>query len=136
MVGKKNIQKMKDLFEKQRAEDLSAIERLEREARTTAGNDPEDAGDKSVTNYSKELLFQRLSSNRARLRKLDAAMQRMRLGNFGICSNCSAEIPLKRLEAMPWTEYCRNCQEDLENGQPTPAKKLHEQLESEREPYV
>jgi DnaK suppressor protein len=30
---------------------------------------------------------------------------------------CGNEINAKRLEAVPWTRYCIECQEKLENGQ-------------------
>lgn len=99
MVAKSNLEELKRSFEHQRAEILSAIARREQEARALAGNEPEDAADKSVTNFSKEYLYQQLSKNCERLRKLDAALQRMRRGNFGICSNCGNEISLKRLDS-------------------------------------
>jgi DnaK suppressor protein len=121
MVAKNQVEKLKGVFEQQRAEILTAINRLEEEARTVTGNDPEDIGDKAVSNFSKEFLFQQLATHRKRLRRLDAALQRMRMGNFGVCSNCGSEIPTKRLEAMPWTEYCRDCQEEIEKRQSTPA---------------
>lgn len=114
MRGKEEIRNLKDLFEKQRTETLAAIDRLDRKARAATGSDPEDVGDKSVSSYSKEFLFQQLSVNRSRLKRLDAALGRIRGGNFGVCSNCGNEIPSKRLEAMPWAEYCRDCQEELE----------------------
>lgn len=124
MRGKEEILKLKDLFEMQRAETLEAIHRLDREARAATANDPEDVGDTSVRNYSKELLFQQLSANRSRLKNIDAALRRIRMGNFGVCSNCGNEIPIKRLEAMPWTAYCRDCQEELEKASAMPAEDI------------
>ncbi len=124
MSGKNNVDKLKELFEQQKAETLSAISRLEQEARTMAGNDPEDVADRSVSSVSKEFLFRQLATNRERLRKLNAALQRIRRGNFGICSECGDEIAMKRLEAMPWTEYCRECQEKLEIEQAEPAPEI------------
>lgn len=121
MRGKEGIRKLKELFAKQREEALAAIDRLDREARAAIANDPEDVGDTSVRNYSKELLFQQLSANRSRLKNIDAALRRIRMGNFGVCSNCGNEIPIKRLEAMPWTEYCLDCQEELEKAPVMPA---------------
>lgn len=117
MVARDNIDKLKALFEQQRAETLSAIGRLEQEARSQTGNEPEDVGDRSVSNFSKELLFQQVATNRDRLRKLDSALRRIQVGSFGVCSTCGKEIAIKRLQAMPWTEYCRDCQEQLESHQ-------------------
>jgi hypothetical protein len=37
--------------------------------------------------------------------------------SFGECLACGAWIGLKRLEAVPWTEYCVACQDKLERGE-------------------
>lgn len=121
-MAAKNTDKLKKLFAGQQAEIQSAITRLEEEARSIVGTDPEDVGDKSVANFSKEFLFQQLAWNRERLRKVNAALERIRIGNFGMCSNCGNEIAIKRLEAMPWSEYCRECQEELEKRQAGPTQ--------------
>ncbi len=50
---------------------------------------------------------------RARDRKLgakvEAALQRISNGTFGICSMCGQEISRQRLEARPVTELCIDC---------------------------
>jgi len=40
-----------------------------------------------------------------------------RKGSFGECISCGKEINAKRLEAVPWTRHCIECQEKLEKGQ-------------------
>jgi Prokaryotic dksA/traR C4-type zinc finger len=48
------------------------------------------------------------------LRAVEAALGRIREGNFGQCLSCGNEIGGARLEAVPWTPYCIQCQEDFE----------------------
>ena len=36
--------------------------------------------------------------------------------SFGECIHCGQEINAKRLEAVPWTRHCIECQEKLEQG--------------------
>ncbi len=36
---------------------------------------------------------------------------------FGQCISCGEEINPKRLEAVPWTRFCIECQEKMEKGQ-------------------
>jgi len=43
-------------------------------------------------------------------------LARIREGSFGECSHCGKEINAKRLEAVPWTRHCIECQEKLEQG--------------------
>jgi RNA polymerase-binding protein DksA len=45
------------------------------------------------------------------LRMIDAALQRISAGTYGICVDCGREIPLKRLEAEPTAERDVECQE-------------------------
>jgi len=51
------------------------------------------------------------------LRLVEGALGELRAGTFGICADCSIEIPLKRLEAVPWSPYCVRCQERAERSQ-------------------
>ena len=43
-------------------------------------------------------------------------LSRIREGSFGECIHCGKEINAKRLEAVPWTRHCIECQEKLEQG--------------------
>jgi DnaK suppressor protein len=42
---------------------------------------------------------------------VEAALGRINAGTFGECLNCSQEITIKRLTAVPWSRYCITCQE-------------------------
>ncbi len=45
------------------------------------------------------------------LRAIDAAIERIEKGNYGICTICEGEISLARLKAVPWTSVCIACKE-------------------------
>lgn len=47
---------------------------------------------------------------RQKLNLIDAALQRLEKGEFGICSECEQPIPAKRLKIVPWAAYCIPCQ--------------------------
>jgi RNA polymerase-binding protein DksA len=42
---------------------------------------------------------------------IDAALERIRQGSYGICTSCKQPIAAERLEALPWAERCIDCQE-------------------------
>jgi DnaK suppressor protein len=48
-----------------------------------------------------------------KLRQIEAALQRLRSGTYGICEECGRRISDKRLHAIPWTEVCVTCAERL-----------------------
>ena len=47
------------------------------------------------------------------LRQIQEALDRLQLGDYGICLGCDEPIPLKRLQALPWAKYCVPCQEKV-----------------------
>lgn len=48
-----------------------------------------------------------------KIKAIEAALERLKRGEYGICEECSESISEKRLNAVPWTRYCLNCQEIL-----------------------
>ena len=41
--------------------------------------------------------------------EVQSALARLTAGTYGVCERCSAEIPVERLEAVPWTRTCVHC---------------------------
>src|SRR5436853_5785843 len=86
-----------------------------------AGNQQPDDGiqdlaDKAASAYSKELNFSLSDSERNLLMLIEDALTRIKEGNYAVCTNCSNTIGDKRLQAVPWTPYCIDCQELQEKG--------------------
>ena len=48
------------------------------------------------------------------LRNVRDALDRLEQGEYGICLRCDTEIRTARLTAVPWTAYCRDCQEAID----------------------
>jgi RNA polymerase-binding transcription factor len=75
-----------------------------------------DLTDRASRSYEKELSFLTDTQYRERLRKVQQALRRVRTGEYGWCVGCGNEINPKRLEAFPWTQFCIECQQNLERG--------------------
>lgn len=72
---------------------------------------PEDQG---VHEFVCELEFALMEmSSRTRGRIADA-LERLREGRYGVCSDCAGPIAGARLRALPFAERCRRCQEETE----------------------
>ncbi|MFQ5846910.1 MAG: TraR/DksA family transcriptional regulator [Candidatus Methylomirabilales bacterium] len=52
----------------------------------------------------------------SRARGLDRAWETLRRGSYGICQMCRAQIPRRRLEAVPDAAFCLSCQEKVEQA--------------------
>ena len=50
------------------------------------------------------------------LEALNEALDRIDAGTFGACRNCGQEISMRRLEAIPWAQYCITCQMLITGG--------------------
>ena len=92
---------------------ISAVE----QGRETSTDDTQDVADQAVASYQKELLFSQGTNGHVQLTRIRAALQRLNEVTFGECLNCGKTIGTKRLEALPWTPYCIDCQEKIENGE-------------------
>jgi DnaK suppressor protein len=51
------------------------------------------------------------------LAQVNAAIERMNEGTYGICQRCGKPINSERLEAFPYVAYCIECQSNLEREQ-------------------
>jgi DnaK suppressor protein len=114
-VTNQELDPFKKRLEQWHADVLRRLTAVERQGRESQPDYPEDAGERSVSSFSKELLFQQASNDRLLLKNVEAAIERVRLRTFGKCVDCENEIGVKRLEAMPFTPYCRECQESIES---------------------
>ena len=94
----------------------------------------------SYDNYSgdfAEELFERekdlglMGNLRSQLQRVEVAQQRLREGTYGICQRCGKKIPRERLDALPWAEYCRDCQGVVDPG-PIPSPPLEQELLEEQ----
>ncbi len=47
----------------------------------------------------------------AELKRIDAALQRLRDGRYGVCMRCGEPIEPERLQAIPDTSRCATCAE-------------------------
>lgn len=79
------------------------IHKMEKEASTSSRSFKEEG------TYEREILFGLIESQEVAIREIDAALQRMKNGSFGICKECDKPIDSKRLLAKPSSRMCLDC---------------------------
>lgn len=109
-----DIEQLRQRLEAQRQEVRQFLSRVERETRSLDIDSAHDSADRCVISLSKESLFERSSQRRTLLRLIDAALRRIEDGTFGVCVTCGDNIQNRRLQALPWTQFCLRCQEAIE----------------------
>lgn len=64
---------------------------------------------------SREMLFERLDERgKQELDDIDAALQRIEDGTYGVCTDCGAHIGVARLKAIPAASLCIGCAQSRE----------------------
>jgi len=116
-MDKKKLDQFKKRLEERQQELRKIVSRTEQDGRAADSENAQDIADKAANSYTKEFLFHQSNNERQLLAMVEGALDRIRTGTFGQCISCAEEINTKRLEAVPWTRFCINCQEKMERGQ-------------------
>ena len=116
-MDKKKLDQFKKRLEERQQELRKIVSRTQQDGRAADSENAQDIADKAANSYTKEFLFHQSNNERQLLAMVEGALDRIRTGTFGQCISCAEEINTKRLEAVPWTRFCINCQEKMERGQ-------------------
>jgi DnaK suppressor protein len=92
------------------------VERLGRNVDTArdASDDQADTGDLARVDELKDEYFTLAETDSAVLTEVRAALARIDAGTFGRCVVDGGEIDPQRLQAVPWTPFCVEHQQQLE----------------------
>jgi DnaK suppressor protein len=112
----KDIGRIRQKLKLRRQQIVEFLKRLDDETHALGPDSAQDVADRSVLGMSRESLFERTSQQRVVLRMVEEALQRISDGSFGVCASCGDDISARRLEALPWTQYCLRCQEAVEDA--------------------
>ena len=69
--------------------------------------DDEDENASEVEEYADNLALE--TTLEKQLRETSEALEKIKLGIYGKCENCGADIPVERLRAYPAAKTCFNC---------------------------
>lgn len=86
-------------------------------------NEPGDSGDESMANALADFNLTILDRHIDDMRDIEAALQRIKNGEYGVCIDCGVNVAFARLQAYPTAKRCIVCQEKRERdyaheGQP------------------
>lgn len=96
----------KDLLLKRRAELANDLVEIEDKLDDPM---PQDWEDRASERQGDEVLEARGKADRDELRRIDAALDRIEDGSYGICAKCGDTISDERLNAVPTAALCRTC---------------------------
>lgn len=109
----------KEKLNQQKEETREEIENLKSSAESVDENaDDRQSGthhhfaDVSAENQMKKTSYELLEKQRDKLKKIDAALERIESGTYGICIATGQPIQKERLEAIPYAMHTVDAKED------------------------
>jgi DnaK suppressor protein len=79
------------------------------EASGNLSNAPIHMADLGTDNFDQEVSLSLLENEQEILQQIASAFDRLEGGTFGRCTECGKPIAERRLEALPYTQYCVAC---------------------------
>jgi RNA polymerase-binding transcription factor len=110
---------LKRMLEVRRLELRRSLGAKLRDVRTNNGQDGAlvgalDAAEASDTDLQQDIAIALAEMTAEVLERVEHALTRLSSGVYGSCTECSGEISLERLAALPFALRCRECEETRE----------------------
>jgi RNA polymerase-binding protein DksA len=126
-MDEKQLESFRQALVELRARLSDSAEGLNNEALKGGGESSDDLSDvpaehmadRASDNFVRDLKIGVLENTDAEICDINHALDKIEDGSYGECEECGAEIPVRRLKALPFARLCVSCKEQDEqyNGQ-------------------
>lgn len=113
-MDKGKLEYFRNKLLRMREELVSKSRRLKDDSLSLGTDGIQDMADLASNTYNADILMSLSNAEMNLLREIDAALDKIEKGTYGICEECEEAISEKRLEANPVARYCINCQRMME----------------------
>ena len=91
------------------------VDELEKNAQAEGSSFSMHMADAATDSFDRDLALSLLGMEQHAVEEIDAALQRIREGRYGVCEFSGKVIPCRRLEAIPWARYTVEAQAEMES---------------------
>ncbi|MEZ6232969.1 MAG: TraR/DksA C4-type zinc finger protein [Phycisphaerales bacterium] len=120
--GKRDLAKFRETLLKKRSDLVGDVSDLETEALLGRSGSlsalPQHIAEQGSEAYEQSLSLNLAAEDRRLIREIDAALERIDKGTFGICEMTGKAINRERLEELPWTRYSIEAAREFERRSP------------------
>lgn len=118
-LPKKELDRYKQVLLSKRAELVGDVRRMEDEALRQSGSGslsalPQHMAEQGTDTFDQALSLDLAQVDRNLIREIDAALERIDAGTFGICERTGKPISAERLQELPWARYSIEAARELE----------------------
>lgn len=117
-LKKSEIIVFKKRLEELRSQVLRALEGTKKEVTSPdeAKGYSQHSADEGTDDFVKNVSLEVTNKEMKLLRQIDRALEKIEEGTYGVCDVSQEEIPVKRLEAIPYATMTVKAQEKMEKG--------------------
>lgn len=112
--GRPRLEALREILTHQRNALLARIREFRRDQEQEKLTEPSDDMDIARSQADVETHASLIERSEDLLKAIDTASSRLEEGRYGTCEGCGNDIPLKRLDALPFAIYCVECQKEKE----------------------
>ena len=94
----------------------SALKKHRSEGNGDLSSMPIHMADLGSDNFEQEFTLSLMETEEGTLGDIEAALERVEDGTYGVCEECGVKIPKKRLNAIPYASMCVKCASLSEHG--------------------
>jgi RNA polymerase-binding transcription factor len=112
-LDRRAMREIEDFLKARQTQLRQAVRTVVTQRRATDNRTPDTASWATAT-LEDEIQVALMDRQSRQVAQIDAALQRLARGEYGLCHDCSEFIGVPRLKALPFAQRCSPCQGDAE----------------------
>ncbi len=110
LEGSRRNTVLRNLLSRLREKELARIQELRKDQAGDVLSDPRDTLEDARASEELELHADLIARAEDRLAEIHTALERLDANTYGICTKCKGQIDLARIRAVPFSEFCADCE--------------------------
>ena len=113
-IEKKKVKYFQSVLQEIRIEIVGDVEKSQNNGKNDEAEHMPDISDDAARAYDRKLQGDLEEQEWNKLKQVEAAIEKVENGEYGICDQCEKTIPEARLKIIPYTEFCTQCLSEIE----------------------
>ena len=116
-MNKKELKRFREILLERQQELRSMAMATKEQGIGVSTDDLADEVDLASSESDQSMMLRLRDRERVLFHKIEKALKKIDVGEYGTCEQCGDKIDLKRLEARPVTDLCIQCKEEEERSE-------------------
>ena len=113
-MEKQKVKYFQSALQEIRIEIVGGVEKSQNNGKNDEVEHMPDISDDAARAYDRKLQGDLEEQEWNKLKQVEAALEKVENGEYGICDQCEKKIPEARLKIIPYTEFCTHCLSEIE----------------------